>query len=103
MKTFINDLGLAASEIRRLESKAWSMRARTDRQQLRDAMLSGWSLDCAQMNNDRGLFSDGAMKRFFRLWVYSTATEHPYTRGKSLEFWIARRNRCRAAIGLIIN
>jgi hypothetical protein len=76
--------------------------AHTPRQELRLALRAGCSMDRAEVDYRRGLMSLEAYQRFERLFAVSTATEHRYTRGWSLERWRSRRDRvCKAVRGYL--
>lgn len=68
-----------------------------DRKNLRVMLKAQYSLDMARQGLNNGTVRQGAFDRFYVLWAWSTATEHPLTHHASLERWQSRRERiCRA-------
>lgn len=68
------------------------------REELRLALRAGESMNDAERNYRRSLMSAGAFNRFERLYIWGTATEHPRTRGVTLQRWSSRRERIRRAV-----
>lgn len=77
--------------------------ARLDRADLRKALRCRWSMDDADRWLRLGLFRPRAYDRFLRLWAWSTATEHPLTRGVPLARWWGRRKRIRHAVRRVLD
>lgn len=70
----------------------------TDRDTLRQYIAGRWTINDVENRWRRGIISEAVFMRFERLWAWSTATEHPLTRGVPLDRWRARRERIRRAI-----
>lgn len=68
------------------------------REGLRLLIRAGHCMDSVARYDDMALIHPETVRRFTRLWAVSTATEHPYTAGWSLDRWRSRRERVRQAI-----
>lgn len=77
------------------------MHVRTVREQLREGIRAGWSMDLAETYYRRGVIGEAVYIRFERLWIWSTATEHQRTRFVPLARWSARRERIRRAVRIV--
>lgn len=75
----------------------------TPRHELRLALRAGRSMTQAETDRRRSLMSLPAFERFERLWIQSTATEHPRTASWPLTRWSARRNRLRTVVRAFLN
>ena len=68
------------------------------REGLRLLIRAEHSMDSVERYADMALIHPDTLQRFTRLWAVATATEHPYTRGWSLDRWRSRRERVRQAL-----
>lgn len=78
-----------------IDGKEYAM---TPRQEVRIAINSGHSMDAMESAFRQGRISEKAFRRYERLWIWGTATEHPKTKGVLIKRWGDRRARIRQAV-----